>query len=106
MSLPWAPFKESNSPCRGSSCVIVGVNSAGLIHPLATPSFPDLYSKALEGILIGPETGSCGSAIYRNVPVFVEDIEHDPKWAAFKSLALPLGWKACTSTPVRNEEGK
>jgi len=97
---------EAERVLDAASCVIVGVNSAGLIHPLATPSFPDLYSKALEGILIGPETGSCGSAIYRNVPVFVEDIEHDPKWAAFKSLALPLGWKACTSTPVRNEEGK
>ena len=97
---------EAEKLLDAASCVIVGVNSAGLIHPLASPSFPDLYSKALEGILIGPETGSCGSAIYRNVPVFVEDIEHDPKWAAFKSLALPLGWKACTSTPVRNEEGR
>lgn len=90
----------------GGSCTILSVDAAGLIHPLAAPSFPEAYRTALDGIPVGPDVGSCGTAIYHNVPVTVEDIEHDPKWAAFKTLALPLGWRACCSVPLTNEQGK
>ncbi|WP_245424023.1 GGDEF domain-containing protein [Methylovirgula sp. 4M-Z18] len=90
----------------GTGCTVLAVDAAGRIHPLAMPRFPEIYALSLEGNLIGPEAGSCGTAIYRNMAVITEDIEHDPKWAAFKTLALPLGWKACYSTPIRDEAGK
>lgn len=44
--------------------------------------------------------GSCGTAAYLGRPVTVTDIENDPLWADFKGLVLPLGFRACWSTPI------
>jgi GAF domain-containing protein len=46
--------------------------------------------------------GSCGTAAWRNAPVLVDDIAQDPLWTDFKHLILPLGFKACWSTPICN----
>jgi hypothetical protein len=54
---------------------VVVVDAAGMMHPLAAPSVPSEYLSALDGILIGPNVGSCGSAIYRNTRIEVQDIE-------------------------------
>ena len=43
---------------------VLHVDSDGLIHPLGGPSLPDEYSRALDGVAIGPDIGSCGSAAY------------------------------------------
>ena len=90
----------------GACCTVTGVDPAGLLHTLAAPALPEIYRDAINGVVAGPEVGSCGAAIYLNKPVTVIDIELDPKWAGFKSLALPLGWKACSSAPVRDDHGK
>jgi len=88
------------------SCTVLTVDEAGMIHPLAAPAFPQAYIDALEGLPIGPDVGSCGSAIYHNEYVCVEDIERDVRWAMYRSLALPLGYQACSSLPIRDEEGR
>jgi GAF domain-containing protein len=66
----------------------------------AAPSLPEGYCKAIDGGEIGPVAGSCGTAAFRGRPVFVSDIETDPLWAEFKSVALPHGLRACWSTPI------
>jgi diguanylate cyclase (GGDEF)-like protein len=86
-------------------CSVLTVDSAGLLHPLAGPSLPDDYSAALEGIAIGPSVGSCGTAAYLRAPVSVTDIATDPRWAEFKHLAIPLGLRACWSSPILNAQG-
>ncbi|MDE1916841.1 MAG: sensor domain-containing phosphodiesterase [Sphingomonadales bacterium] len=98
--------------CEGASrffddgaVTVMGVDDAGLMHPLAAPAFPLAYRSALEGIPVGPYVGSCGSAIYGNQMVEVEDIETDRRWSLFRNLALPLGFQACTSWPIRDECG-
>jgi diguanylate cyclase (GGDEF)-like protein/PAS domain S-box-containing protein len=90
----------------GVVCSILRVDPQGLIHPLASPSLPDYYSDALEGIAIGPSAGSCGTAAFRGEPVLVEDIETDPLWADYKSLPLPLGLLACWSYPIKLKDGR
>ncbi|HEV7437102.1 MAG TPA: EAL domain-containing protein [Pseudorhizobium sp.] len=75
------------------------------LHPLAAPSLPSDYSAALDRLEAGPLAGSCGTAAYRREPVIVTDIATDPLWENFKALALPLGLKACWSTPIRNANG-
>lgn len=72
----------------------------------AAPSLPLPYNEAVDGIEIGPDQGSCGTAAHSGVPVFVTDIATDPKWAAFKNLALGHGLKACWSTPIINGSRK
>jgi diguanylate cyclase (GGDEF)-like protein len=87
-------------------CSVLIVDSDRKLHPLAGPSLPDAYSEALDGIEAGPSVGSCGTAAYRGEAVIVSDIESDPLWADFKALALPLGLRACWSTPIKSRDGR
>jgi diguanylate cyclase (GGDEF)-like protein len=87
-------------------CSVLTVDRAGLLHPLAAPGLPAAFSAALDGLAIGPNVGSCGSAAYERVPVTVTDIETDARWAAYKHLALPLGLRACWSTPILDGNGR
>ena len=57
------------------------------LRSAAGPHLPPAYSAAIDGIAIGPSVGSCGTAAYAGVPVMVEDIDVDPRWAAFRALA-------------------
>lgn len=66
----------------------------------AAPSLPESYSRAITDLQIGPNTGFCGTAIYLNKRVVVDDIEHDPLWDAHRSVATVHGIRACWSTPI------
>lgn len=85
---------------------ILSVDPQGILHPLASPGLPVEYSRAIEGLAIGPTTGSCGTAAYRGEPVLVTDINNDPLWADYKHLAQQSGLQACWSMPVRNGAGR
>ncbi len=87
-------------------CSILSVDHQQLLHPLASPSLPDDYNNAIDGLPSGPCAGSCGTAAWRREPVMVEDIETDPLWADFKALALPLGLRACWSSPIMLKDGR
>jgi len=76
-----------------------------LLYPLAAPSLPEKFSELIDGLMIGPNIGSCGSAAYLREAVTVTDIEKDPRWTVFKDLVLSSGFKACWSVPIYNEEG-
>ena len=85
---------------------VLEVDDQGRLHPLAAPSLPAAYSAALDGIPIGPEAGSCGTAAFHNRPVLVRDITTDPLWAGFRHLAGQLGYQACWSTPICGSNGR
>ncbi len=72
----------------------------------AAPSLPDDYNGAIDGLEIGPEAGSCGTAAYRRESVVVADIATDPLWRNFRELALRHGLKACWSTPILDSVGR
>jgi signal transduction histidine kinase len=72
----------------------------------AAPSLPEAYSKAIDGLSIGPKAGSCGTAMYRREPVVVSDILEDPLWEAYREVAEPYGLRACWSTPIMAHSGK
>jgi PAS domain S-box-containing protein len=69
------------------------------------PSLPKAYTDVIDGAVIGPATGSCGTAAYRGEQVIVRDIASDPLWANYRHLALPHSLRACWSTPVFSSEG-
>lgn len=85
---------------------VLRVDGQGLLHTLAAPGLPIAYSKALDGTPIGPESGSCGAAAFSGEPVMVSDIASHPFWDGFRELALPLGLKACWSTPIKCTDGR
>lgn len=86
-------------------CSVLSVDRGGMMHPLAAPSLPMTYSAALNNIAIGPNVGSCGTAAYIRAPVEVHDIATDPRWASYKDAVLPLGLKACWSSPILDPTG-
>ena len=67
----------------------------------SAPSLPSDYNQAVDGIEIGPNVGSCGTAAYFNKQVIVSDIAKDPLWANYRDLAQMHGLGACWSTPIR-----
>lgn len=69
----------------------------------AGPNLPAAYRDAIDGIEIGPATGSCGTAAYCGHPIYVSDIATDPLWARWSDIiqmALAAGLRACWSTPI------
>jgi GAF domain-containing protein len=72
----------------------------------AAPSLPESYRAATDGMAIGPDAGSCGTAVYRRQPVFVADILSDPLWIKFRDFAVPAGLRAGWSSPIVSHGGK
>lgn len=73
------------------------------MHPGAGPSLPPEFMAALDGVVIGPCVGSCGTAMYRGETVIVTDVMTDPLWADYRALAAPHGLRACWSTPIHGD---
>lgn len=76
------------------------------LHHGAAPSLPEDYCAAIDGIEIGAEVGSCGTAAFHDKTVAVFDIANNPLWANFKDLALQHGLRACWSTPIHGSDGR
>ncbi|TGL67493.1 histidine kinase dimerization/phosphoacceptor domain -containing protein [Leptospira jelokensis] len=70
----------------------------------AAPTLPKEYNDAIEGVKIGPEVGSCGTAAYTGKRVIVTDINQSPLWKNYKEIALKVGLLACWSEPIRSHD--
>lgn len=87
-------------------CTLLVVDADGLLRPVAAPSLPASFSRAIDGMPIGPDVGSCGTAAFTGQPVQVTDITTDPLWKPYKELALPLGLRACWSSPIKSRDDR
>ncbi|HAM70475.1 MAG TPA: hypothetical protein DCM86_02400 [Verrucomicrobiales bacterium] len=96
---------EAQAPEMLCSILIVTPDGGRLRHG-AAPGLPPEYNQAIDGVAIGPNVGSCGTAAYRGEAVFVEDIQCDPLWADFRELAGRHGLRSCWSTPIFDGEGR
>ena len=85
---------------------LLHVDAGGLLHPLGGPSLPEDYSRALDGVAIGPDIGSCGSAAFYGTPVLATDLDTDPRWQPYKTRPLEVGLRACWSTPIKAKDGR
>jgi PAS domain S-box-containing protein len=94
-------------PFPGLVCSVLLLDEDGQhIRHGAAPSLPEAYNKAIDGMAIGPQAGSCGTAMYRREPVVVVDILQDPLWEKYRKVAEPFGLRACWSTPILSHSGK
>jgi PAS domain S-box-containing protein len=96
---------ETQSPQLVCSIWLLDPSGTCLSNGIA-PSLPESYLQAISGLRIGPRAGSCGTAAYLGKPVIVTDIASDPLWDDYRHLALPLGLRACWSTPIFAGDGK
>lgn len=67
---------------------------------------PEEYIRAVNGLVIGPDVGACGSAAFRNETIVVEDISTDPRFATVKDFVMSFGLLACWSVPIRGANHK
>ncbi len=76
------------------------------IQRCISASIPAEYGNQLAGLHIGPQEGTCGTAMFLKKRVITEDIRTDTKWAAYRNIAESYGLRSCVSQPVMNVEGK
>ena len=85
----------------GMSCSALVLNDDGVtVRHAAAPSLPPDYVRAIDGIRIGPQVGSCGTAMFLGKRVIVTDILADPLWEEYRAAARMSGQRACWSTPI------
>lgn len=89
---------------RGSILLLSGDGKRLLLG--AAPHLPDSYNQTINGVEIGPNVGSCGTAAYFAKRVIVEDIATHPYWENYKELPLRAGLKSCWSEPIKDTQGK
>lgn len=72
----------------------------------ASPSLPEPYNLSIDGISIGPNVGSCGTACFYRKRVIVDDIDTDSKWEHCRHLAQSAGLRSCWSEPILSADGQ
>jgi signal transduction histidine kinase/PAS domain-containing protein len=87
-------------------CSVVLLQQDRYLRTLSAPSLSPAYSAAIDGAEVGPQVGSCGTAMWRGETVIVTDIETDPLWANYRHIARLHGLRACWSRPIVGAAGK
>ncbi len=86
-----------------ASILLLDESGECLVHA-ASCSLPADYVAAIDGARIGPQSGSCGKAVFGGERVIVEDIANDPLWRDYRELALSHDLRACWSQPILDSE--
>lgn len=94
---------EALHPEMICTILLLDENGKHLRHG-AAPSMPEAYNKALDGLEIGENAGSCGTAAYSGQRVIVEDVQQHPYWAAYQDLARQANIRACWAQPIKSYE--
>src|ERR1700729_1440416 len=90
----------------GTLCTIwLPTDDGRQLYCAAAPSLPE-FSAQTGSMLIGPQGGSCGTAVYRRQPVYASDILEDPIWEHYRHRLLPFGIRAVWSRPLFTSEGQ
>jgi diguanylate cyclase (GGDEF)-like protein/PAS domain S-box-containing protein len=96
---------EASNPTCLCSILLLEENGSRLRLGSA-PSLPDFYNDAIDGLVIGPGVGSCGTAAHTGHRIIVDDIASHPWWQPFRALAQRAGLGACWSQPILSHNGK
>lgn len=79
---------------------ILLLDENGRLHNGASPSLPEDYIAAIDGIKAEPHLGTCSAAAALGTVVTTPDIASDPDWQSIKHLPLGLGLQAAWSMPL------
>jgi len=90
---------------KTAKCSILSLTDKQLFH-CAAPSLPQKYCEIINGVVIGPNVGSCGTAAYEKSRVIVDNINTSPLWSGFKEVAKTFGLESCWSTPIISTKSK
>jgi len=66
----------------------------------SAPTLPKYYNEAIDGLPIGNNVGSCGSAIYNRKRVIVKNIDEHENWQPYLELTKKANLHSCWSEPI------
>ncbi len=92
-------LKEIQGIHKGMICSVIRLKG-NRMYTWSAPGLSESFRNKIDGIEMGENRGSCGTAAYRKEKVIVTDIENDPLWAAYKPAAQQEGIKACWAFPI------
>lgn len=61
---------------------------------------PQTFQEAVDGLVPGPKSGSCGTCAFRGARVISEDVFTDPLWEDFHAFCRLYGIRSAWSTPL------
>ncbi|WP_082856458.1 diguanylate cyclase [Marinomonas atlantica] len=97
---------QVQSESKGSICSVLLLDEQHKLRSGAAPDLPDFYTKAIDGLKIGPSVGSCGTASYLKERVIVANISEHQYWQGFEQLAARANLAACWSDPILSSSGE
>jgi PAS domain S-box-containing protein len=71
-----------------------------------SPNLPQGLIDAIEGLPIGLNQGSCGTAAFTKERVIVKDVFNDERWGNYTDLAQKYNFNTCWSQPIFNSKGE
>ena len=86
-------------------CSILLLDEDGCLRNGASPSLPDDYLSAIDGIKPDRDVGTCAAAAATGSMVITPDFYADDKWAELRHLPLELGFVGAWSMPIISPEG-
>jgi diguanylate cyclase (GGDEF)-like protein/PAS domain S-box-containing protein len=93
--------KVIEAEAAGARCAILLLDdSSETLTVAAAPSLIDVGLHESDGLVIGPEAGTSGTAAFRREPVISADVARDPLWRENRQVALARGIRAAWSTPI------
>jgi len=87
------------------SIMLVDSQTQQLRHA-ASVSLPSEYIEAINGLRIGPNVGSCGTAAFSGERVIVADVQSHPDWTEYRDVVRAAGLRACWSEPIVSGKGE
>lgn len=81
------------------------LDEQGRLRNGASPSLPEHYINAIDGLSPDPDVGTCAAAAALGTVVITPNIATDPAWHTLKHLPLELGFKAAWSMPILARDG-
>ncbi len=97
---------EENASMGVRTSILLVSEDKQYLHLGAAPSLPDAFNRATDGLPIGENQGSCGTAASAGIPYAAYDIATDSAWEHRRALALAHGLRACWSTPIFSTAGE
>lgn len=86
--------------------VMVYDETGSYLTVLAAPSIPVDAIDALNGLIPGENSGSCGTAVHSNEPQYVQNTRKDQRWCNLQEFVDKFSIGACWSCPVKIEKEK
>lgn len=61
---------------------------------------PDSFADGVDGLVPGPQSGSCGTAAFTRARTITFDVQLDPLWTGFRDFAAQYSIRSAWSTPL------